>query len=156
MIFSNFCDWFFLVYQSSTFVIDICSIFCHVIDLFMIDFFRKCLWLIFMIDFFQKQTKNRNETDSNLSLGTRLTRVKRLSRASVVVTQHRTAAWNVIVSLFWLRIVKTNATSSSNIEGFGGIPGPEAYQIKNEYAQRRRLRRINSLAKVKFSRIERF
>ena len=63
------------------------------------------------------------------------------------MTQHRTAAWNVIVSLFWLRIVKTNATSSSNIEGFGGIPGPEAYQIKNEYAQRRRLRRINSLLK---------
>ena len=28
----------------------------------------------------EKQTKNRNETGSNLSLGTRLTRVKRLSR----------------------------------------------------------------------------
>ena len=42
-----------------------------------------------------------------------------------------------------------------NIEGFGGIPGPEAYQIKNEYAQRRRLRRINWLPKVKFSRLER-
>ena len=27
------------------------------------------------------------------------------------------------------------------IEGFSRIPGPEAYQIKNEYAQRRRLRR---------------
>ena len=27
------------------------------------------------------------------------------------------------------------------IEGFGGIPGPEAYQMKIEYAQRRRLRR---------------
>ena len=26
------------------------------------------------------------------------------------------------------------------IEGFGGILGPEAYQMKNEYAQRRRLR----------------
>ena len=34
------------------------------------------------------------------------------------------------------------------IEGFGWIPGPEAYQIKNEYAQRRRLRRkINSTSK---------
>ena len=34
------------------------------------------------------------------------------------------------------------------IEGLGGIPGPEAYQIKNEYAQRRRLRRkINSTSK---------
>ena len=31
------------------------------------------------------------------------------------------------------------------IQGFGGILGPEAYQIKNEFAQRRRLRRINSL-----------
>ena len=28
----------------------------------------------------EKKAKNRNETDSNLSLGTRLTRVKRLSR----------------------------------------------------------------------------
>ena len=28
---------------------------------------------------FEKQAKNRNETGSNLSLGTRLTRVKRLS-----------------------------------------------------------------------------
>ena len=36
------------------------------------------------------------------------------------------------------------------IEGFGGIPGPEAYQLKNKYTQRRRLRRINSLPKVKF------
>ena len=27
------------------------------------------------------------------------------------------------------------------MEGVGGIPGPEAYQIKNEYYQRRRLRR---------------
>ena len=41
------------------------------------------------------------------------------------------------------------------IEGFGEIPGPEAYQIKHEYAQRRRLRRINSLPKMKFSRLER-
>ena len=71
------------------------------------------------------------------------------------MTQHRTAAWNVIVSLFWLRIVKTDATSSSNIEGFGGIPGPEAYQIKM-------IRPTSTLApykftskKGKFSRLER-
>ena len=38
------------------------------------------------------------------------------------------------------------------IEGFGGIPGSEAYQIKNEYAQRRRLRRkINSTSKSEVS-----
>ena len=60
------------------------------------------------------------------------------------MTQHRTAAWNVIVSLFWLRIVKTNATSSSNIEGFGGIPGPEAYQIKM-------IRPTSTLAPYKFT-----
>ena len=72
------------------------------------------------------------------------------------MTQHRTAAWNVIVSLFWLRIVKTNATSSSNIEGFGGIPGPEAYQNKKW------IRPTSTLApykftskKEKFSRLER-
>ena len=72
------------------------------------------------------------------------------------MTQHRTAAWNVIVSLFWLRIVKTNATSSSNIEGFGGIPGPEAYQNKKW------IRPTSTLApykftskKGKFSRLER-
>ena len=71
------------------------------------------------------------------------------------MTQHRTAAWNVIVSLFWLRIVKTDGTSSSNIEGFGGIPGPEAYQIKM-------IRPTSTLApykftskKGKFSRLER-
>ena len=34
------------------------------------------------------------------------------------------------------------------IEGFGWIPGPEAYQMKkNEYAQRRRLRRYEFTSK---------
>ena len=41
------------------------------------------------------------------------------------------------------------------IAGFGAILGTEAYQIKNEYAQRRRLRHIKSPPKVKFSRLER-
>ena len=41
------------------------------------------------------------------------------------------------------------------IDGFGGIPEPEAYQMKNEYAHRRPLRRVNSRPKVKFSRLER-
>ena len=33
------------------------------------------------------------------------------------------------------------------IEGLGRIPGPEAYQIKIEYAQRRRLRRNKTTSK---------
>ena len=33
------------------------------------------------------------------------------------------------------------------IEGFGGIPGSEAYQMKIESAQRRRLRRKNFTSK---------
>ena len=33
------------------------------------------------------------------------------------------------------------------MEGFGGIPGPEACQMKNEYAQRRRLRRSKFTSK---------
>ena len=41
---------------------------------------------------FYKQTKNRNETGFILSLGTRLTGLSNVSDASVVVTQHRTAA----------------------------------------------------------------
>ena len=36
-----------------------------------------------------------------------------------------------------------------------GSQGLKRTKIKNEYAQRRRLRRINSLPKVKFSRLER-
>ena len=52
--------------------------------------------------------------------------------ASVAVTQHGTAAWNVIVSLSWLRIVKKMLRLLPNIEGFGEIPGPEAYQNKND------------------------
>ena len=62
-------------------------------------------------------------------------------------------ARNVIGSLSWLRIVKNMICPLPNIEGFGGIPGTEAYQMKNEYIQRRRLRRINSPPKVKFSRL---
>ena len=65
---------------------------------------------------------------------------RNVSDASVVVTRHRTAAWNVIVSLCLLRIVKKMVHLLPNIDGFGGIPELEAYQIKNEYAQRRRLR----------------
>ena len=36
-----------------------------------------------------------------------------------------------------------------------GSQGLKRTKVKNEYAQRRRLRRINSLPKVKFSRLER-
>jgi len=50
-----------------------------------------------------------------------------------------------------LRIVTKMLRLLAKIEGFGGIPGPQAYQIKNEYDQRQRLRHINSLPKVQFS-----
>ena len=63
------------------------------------------------------------------------------------MTQQRTATWRCVVSLSLLRIVKRMLRLLPKIEDFGGIPGPEPYQIKNEYAQRRRLRRINSLPK---------
>ena len=51
----------------------------------------------------------------------------------------------VLSSHYLLRIVKTNATSSSNIEGFGGIPGPEAYQNKKW------IRPTSTLAPYKFT-----
>ena len=61
-----------------------------------------------------------------------------------------------VVSLSLLRIVKKMRSLLPKIEGFGGIPGPEAYQIKNEYAQRRRLRRNKFTSKSEVSRLQRF
>ena len=102
------------------------------------------IWPTEVVTLIQKQAKNRNETGSNLSLGTRLTVLsKRLGRKRCCDTTPDRCL-DVIVSLFWLRIVKTNATSSSNIEGFGGIPGPEAYQIKM-------IRPTSTLAPYKFT-----
>ena len=44
------------------------------------DFYPICIPYVNKAEIINKQAKNRNETDSNLSLGIRLTRVKRLSR----------------------------------------------------------------------------
>ena len=92
----------------------------------------------------EKQTKNRNETSSNLSLGTRLMVLsKRLGhKCCCDTTPDRCIESNRLIILT-LHCEK----NAPNIEGFERIPGPEAYQIKNEYAQCRRLRRINSLPK---------
>ena len=88
----------------------------------------------------QKQTKNWNETGWNLSLGTRLTVLpKRLGRKRCCdATPDRCLG---VVSSHYIRIVKKMRRLLPKIESFGGIPGPEAYQIQIEYAQRRRLRR---------------
>ena len=40
----------------------------------------------------------------------------------------------------WAQAPKPSSFAEIYITGFGGIPEPEAYQIQNEYAQRRRLR----------------
>ena len=96
-----------------------------------------------------KQTKNRNETDSNMSLVS-----KRLGRKRCCdATPDR--CLEVCRLTIFASHCKKMLRLLPKIEGFDGIPGPEAYQIKNEYAQRQRLRRITSLPKVKFSRLER-
>ena len=92
--------------------------------------------------FVQKQTKNRNETGSNLSLGTHLTVLsKRLGRKRCCnLTPDR------CLEVCRLTIFASHCNKMlrllPKIEEFGGIPGLEVYQPKNEYAQRRRLRRI--------------
>ena len=82
---------------------------------------------------FNKQTKNRNETCSNLSLDTRLTV---LSKRSCDITPDRLSSHYLDFAL-----LKKMLSLLPKIEGFGRISRPEAYQIKNEYAQRRSLRR---------------
>ena len=89
---------------------------------------------------FYKQTKSRNETGSNLSLGTRLTVLsKRLGRKRCCDTTP-----NRYLEVCRLTIFASHCKKMIRLlpktEGFGEIPGPEAYQIKNEYAQRQRLR----------------
>ena len=77
----------------------------------------------------EKQTKNRNETGSDLSLGERLTRLsKRLSRKRCCdTTPDRCQEGSRLTIL--LRIVKKMLRLLPKPR-VGGIPGPEAYQIK--------------------------
>ena len=94
-----------------------------------------------IIDFsMEKQAKNRDETSSNLSLGTRLTKVKGLSRKSCCnTTPGRCQEGCRLTILFHIYHTMLLLLPKSKV---GGIPGLEAYHKK--YAQRRRLRR-NSL-----------
>ena len=100
-----------------------------------------------------KQTKNRNETGSNLSLGTRLTVLsKRLGRKRCCdATPDRCLGGVPSHYLRFALFKKKMRCLLRKIEGLGRILGPEAYQMtKIEYAQRRRLRRkINSTSKSK-------
>ena len=101
-----------------------------------------------------KSTKNRNETRSDLSLGQRLTRLsKRLSRKRCCdTTPDRCEEGSRLTIL--LRIVKKMLHLLPKPR-VGGIPRPEAYQIKM-------IRPTSTLApykftskKGKFSRLER-
>ena len=98
--------------------------------------------------FFYKQTKNRNETGSNLSLGTRLTVLsKRLGRKRCCdATPDRCLGG---VPSHYLRIVNKMRRLLPKDRGvLVGSQGLKRTKWKNEYAQRRRLRRkINSTSK---------
>ena len=99
------------------------------------------VWILLLSEggsIIEKQTKNRNEIGPNLSLGERLTRLsKRLSRKRCCDTTPDRCLECIRLTIL-LRILSSKCT-----------------KVKDEYAQRRRLRRINSLPKVKFSRLER-
>ena len=78
-----------------------------------------------------KQTKNMNETGSNLSLGTRLTVLsKRLGRKRCCDTTPDRCLEMCRLTIFVSHCKKMRRLLQ-NIEVFGGIPGPEAYQMKN-------------------------
>ena len=76
----------------------------------------------------EKQAKNRNETDSNLSLGTRLTRVKRLgSKRCCDTTPHRCLEGSRLTILFRIYHKILHLLPKSKV---GGTPGPKAYHDK--------------------------
>ena len=106
--------------------------------------------------FCYKQTKNSNETGSNLSLGTRLTVLsKRLGRKRCCDTTPDRCLRVCRLSIFASHYKKM-LYLLPKIEEVGGIPGPEAYQMKKWIHPTSTLAPyINSLPKVKFSRFER-
>ena len=84
---------------------------------------------IIIKNFKGKQTKNRNETGSDLSLGERLTRLsKRLRRKRCCDTTPDCCQEGSRLTIL-LRIVK-KVLSLLPKPRVGGIPGPEVYQIK--------------------------
>ena len=88
------------------------------------------VWPTEVVTLIQKQAKNRNETGSNLSLGKRLTVLsKPLGRKRCCdTTPDRCLEYN--------RLTMTAHCENKCYvffqisRGFGGIPGPEAYQNK--------------------------
>ena len=83
-----------------------------------------------MVTSIYKQTKNRNETGSNLSLGTRLTVLsKRLGRKRCCDTTPDRCLEVCRLTIFALHC-KEMPRLIPKIEEFGGIPVPGAYQIK--------------------------
>ena len=88
-----------------------------------------------------KQAKNRNETGSKLSLGTRLTVLSKSLGRKRCCDATPDRCLKVCRLTIFASDCKKMRRLLLKIEGFGGIPGPEAYQIKMKYAQRRRLRR---------------
>ena len=91
-------------------------------------FLNVTTYIVMVRKSLEKQAQNRNETDSNLSLGVRLTRVKRLSRKRCCDTI-RAAARMVFVSLSCLAYHKMlRLLPKSNV---GGIPAPEVHHEEN-------------------------
>ena len=83
-----------------------------------------------------KQTKNRNETGSKPKFKYTFDGAVKTSGTQALLCQEVCR-----LTIFAWHCEKMRLLLPK-IESFEGIPGPEAYQIKNEYAQRRRLRRI--------------
>ena len=74
----------------------------------------------------EKQAKNKNETCSNLSLGIRLTRVKRLSRSDTTPDRCQKASCLTTLSCFaYHKMLRLFPKSK-----VGGISGLEAYHKK--------------------------
>ena len=79
----------------------------------------------------QKQTKNRNETGSNLSLGTRLTVLsKRLGRKRCCDATPDRCLDVCRLTIFASHCKKQMIRLLPSIDGFDGIPWPETYRIK--------------------------
>ena len=75
----------------------------------------------------------------NLSLGTRLTILSKPLRRKRCCDTTPDRCLEVCHLTIFASHCKKMLRLLPKIKGFGGIPGPEAYQIKIEYAQRRRL-----------------
>ena len=107
---------------------------------------------IFSID---KQTKNRNETGLNLSLGTRLAVLSKRDGLKCCCDAIRTAAWKCAVSLSSPRIVKKSGVFFQRSRVLVGSQGLKRTKWKINTPNVDACAVINPLPKVKFSRLER-